>query len=132
MFLRRKAMTNIHRVLKRRDITLPTKIPWTEEPGRLQSLEWQRRRHDWWTSLHFPSHVFSSSCVWMWELDQKKGWALKPLNPGFGENSWESLGLQRDQTTQSYRKAVLNIHWKGWCWSWSSNNLATWCEEPTH
>ena len=26
----------------------------------------------------------------------------------------------------------LNIHWKDWCWSWSSNTLATWCEEPTH
>jgi len=21
---------------------------------------------------------------------------------------------------------------KDWCWSWSSNTLATWCEEPTH
>ena len=27
---------------------------------------------------------------------------------------------------------VLNIHWKDWCWSWSSNTLATWCEELTH
>ena len=24
------------------------------------------------------------------------------------------------------------IHWKDWCWSWSSNPLTTWCEEPTH
>ena len=24
------------------------------------------------------------------------------------------------------------IHWKDWCWSWSSHTLATWCEEPTH
>ena len=24
------------------------------------------------------------------------------------------------------------IHWKGWCWSWSSNTLATWWEELTH
>ena len=23
-------------------------------------------------------------------------------------------------------------HWKDWCWSWSSNTLATWCEELTH
>ena len=23
-------------------------------------------------------------------------------------------------------------HWKDWYWSWSSNTLATWCEEPTH
>ena len=27
-------------------------------------------------------------------------------------------------------KSVLNIHWKDWCWSWSSNTLATWCIEP--
>ena len=26
----------------------------------------------------------------------------------------------------------LNIHWKDWCWSWSSNTLPTWCEELTH
>ena len=29
-------------------------------------------------------------------------------------------------------RAVLNIHWKDWCWSWHSNTLATWCEELTH
>ena len=44
----------------------------------------------------------------------------------------ESLGRQADQTNQSYRKSVLNIHWKDWCWSWNSNTLATWCEELTH
>ena len=26
----------------------------------------------------------------------------------------------------------MNIHWKDWCWSWSSNTLATWYEELTH
>ena len=54
------------------------------------------------------------------------------LNCGVGEDSWESLGLQGDQTSQSSRKSVLIIHWKDWCWSWSSNPLATWCEELTH
>ena len=24
------------------------------------------------------------------------------------------------------------MHWKDWCWSWSSNTLAIWCEESTH
>ena len=33
---------------------------------------------------------------------------------------------------QSERKSVLNVHWKDCCWSWSSNTLATWCEELTH
>ena len=28
--------------------------------------------------------------------------------------------------------SVLGVHWKDWCWSWNSNTLATWCEEPTH
>ena len=27
------------------------------------------------------------------------------------------------------RKSTLNIHWKDWCWSWSSNTFTTWCEE---
>ena len=26
----------------------------------------------------------------------------------------------------------MNINWKNWCRSWSSNTLATWLEEPTH
>ena len=41
-----------------------------------------------------------------------------------------ALGLQRDQTSQSYRISNLKIHWKSWCWS--SNTSATWCEEPAH
>ena len=54
------------------------------------------------------------------------------LNCGVGKDSWESLGLQGDQTGQFSRKSVLNIHWKVWCWSWKPNTLATWCEELTH
>ena len=52
------------------------------------------------------------------------------LNCGVGEDSWESLGLQGDPTSQSWKKSTLNIHWKDCCWSWSSNTLATWCKEP--
>ena len=53
------------------------------------------------------------------------------LNCG-GEDSWEPLGLQGDQTTPSYRKTVLSIHWKDWSWSWNSNVSAIWWEELTH
>ena len=31
--------------------TIAWKIPWTEEPGRLQSMGWQRVGHHWATSL---------------------------------------------------------------------------------
>ena len=54
------------------------------------------------------------------------------LNCGVREDSWESLGLQGDQTSQSWRKSILNVHWKDWCWSWNSNTLATLWEELTH
>ena len=54
------------------------------------------------------------------------------LNCGVGEDIWESLGLQGDPTSQSYRKPVLNIHCKYWCWSWNSNILTIWCDELTH
>ena len=40
--------------------------------------------------------------------------------------------LQGDQTGLSQSKSVLIIHWKDWCWNWSSNTLATWCEKLTH
>ena len=37
--------------------TLAWKIPWTEEPGRLQSMGSQRVGHDWATSLSLFHHV---------------------------------------------------------------------------
>ena len=44
-------------------------------------------------------------------------------------------GVTKSQTLLNdwtERKSALNIHWKDWCWSWSSNTWVTWCEEPIH
>ena len=57
---------------------------------------------------------------------------LMLLNCGDGEDSWQSLGQQGDQTSQSSRKLILNIYWKDQCSSWSSNILATPCKEPNY
>ena len=57
---------------------------------------------------------------------------LMLLNCGVGEDSWESLGLQGDPTSPSWRRSVLGVHWKDWCWSWNSSTLATFCKELTH
>ena len=80
------------------------------------------------------SYGFSSSHVWMLELDYKESWV--PKNWRFWtvvlEKTWESLGLQVDSTSPFLRKAVLNIHWKDWYWSWNSKILVTSCEELTH
>ena len=53
LLLGRKIMTNLGNILKSRDITLPTKVCLVKVIG------------------------FSSSYVWMWELDYKESWALK-------------------------------------------------------
>ena len=38
--------------------------------------------------LSSQSYGFSSSHVWMWELDSKESWELMLLNCGVGEDSW--------------------------------------------
>ena len=66
----------------------------------------------------------------MWDLDYKESWA--PKNWCFWtvvlEKTLESpLACKEIQPLHPKGK-----HWKDWCWSWSSNTLATWCEELTH
>ena len=106
LFLGRKSMTNLNSILKSRDITLLTKI-------------------------HIVKAVVFPVIMYGCELDHKEGWAQKNC-AGEDVVLEKSLAQQGDQTSQSYRKSVLNIHWKDWCWSWSSNILVTWCEELTH
>ena len=67
-----------------------------------------------------------------WTIKKAQCQRIDVLNCGVGEDSWESLGLPGDQTSQSLKKSILNIHWKAWYWSWSSNTLATWYKEPIH
>ena len=72
-------MTNLDSVLKSRAITLSAKV------HMVKAMD------------------FSSSHVWMWELDYKESWA--PKNWCFQivglEDSWESLEQQGDHTNQS-------------------------------
>ena len=67
-----------------------------------------------------------------WTIKKAERQRIDALNCGVGEDSWESLGLQGDPIRPSWRKSVLNIHWKDRCWSWNSNTLSTWCKEVTH
>ena len=42
------------------------------------------------------------------------------------------ISHERQPFRKDTKEINLNIHREGWCWSWSSNSLATWCEEPIH
>ena len=76
---------------------------------------------------------FSSSHVWMWELDYKESWTPK------NRCSW--LVVLKTLESPLEGKEIKSVHPKGnqswifrkdWCWSWNSNTLATWCGELTH
>ena len=107
-----------------------TLAPWKKSYDQPRQHIKKQRHCSASKGLSSQSYGFSSSYVWMWELDHKQGWVLK--NCGVGEDSWESLRLQGDQTSPSKRKSVLNIHVKDWCWSSNSNPLAMWYKELTH
>ena len=77
---------------------------------------------------------FSSSHVWMWELDSKESWVPK---------NWFFWTVVLEKTLESPLdcKEIQPVHSKGnqsWmftgktCWSWNSNTLAAWCKELTH
>ena len=78
---------------------------------------------------------FSSSHVWMWELNYKESWT--PKNWCFWTVVLEKLFLRIPWTArrsnQSFLKEISpGVPWKDWYWSWNSNTLATWCKELTH
>ena len=58
-----------------------------------------------------------------WTIKKADHWRIDAFEWWCWEDSWESLGHQGDQASQSWRKSTLNIHCKDWCWSWSSNIL---------
>ena len=96
-------------LLKSRDITLLTKV------------------------CTVKAMVFSSSHVWMWELNHKD-WAPK---------NWCFWTMVLEKTLESITdsKEIIPVSTKGnqpWIiienthWNWSSNTLATWCKELTY
>ena len=65
-----------------------------------------------------------------WTIKKPEHWRICAFELWFWRRLLRICWTARNQTSQSYRKSVLNIHWKDWCWS--SNTWATWCKEKTH
>ena len=106
----RKDMTNLDSILKSRDIALPTKVclvKATTFPVVMHGCEsWTLKKAEHWRIDAFE--------LWCWRRLLRVSWTARRSNQSI------------------VRKSVLTIHWKDWCWSWSSNTLATWCKELTH
>ena len=102
LLLGRKAMIDLDCTLKSRDITLLTKIHLVSA----MVFPVIMYGYESWTikkTEHWRTDAFE---LWCWR------WLLRV--------PWRA------------RRSNLNIHQKDWCWSWSSNTLATWCEQLTH
>ena len=107
LLLSRKAMTSRDNVLKRRDITLLTKV------HRVKAMVFPMVTYDCesWTVKQEEHQRIDAFELWCWRSLLKVLWTAR-------------------RTNQSVlRKSTLNTCWKDWCWSWSSSILATWCEQ---
>ena len=109
LLLGRRAMTNLESALKSKDTTLLTRVYIVK-------------------AMVFP--------VVMLKLDHKEDWALK---------NWcfQTVVLEKTLESPLDSKEIKPVNSKGnqpwifirrkdWCWSWSSNTLATGWEEATH
>ena len=69
----------------------------------------------------------------MWELDNKKAdcWRIDAFKLWCWRRRFRVPWTARRSNQSILKKSTLNIHWKYWCWSCSSDTLATWCKEPT-
>ena len=110
LILGRKTMTNLGSVLKSRNSTLPTKVHVVKAmvfPVVMYRCASQTIK----ITEHQRTDAFE---LWCWRRVLRVPWTAR--------RSKQSI----------LKKSTLNIHWKDWCLSWSSNTLATWCKELTH
>ena len=102
-------MINLDNVLKSRDITLPRKVYIVKAmvfPAVMHGCEnWTMKKTECWRTDAFE--------LWCWRKLLRVPWTARTSN-------------------QSILKDINPEYSLDWCWSWSSNILATWCEEPTH
>ena len=109
LLLERRALTNLDSILKSRDITLPTKV-------RLVK------------AVIFPVVMYGCKS---WTIKKAECWRID----AFELWCWRRL-FRVPRTARSNQSILKEVNpeysCKDWCWNWSSDTLATWCEELTH
>ena len=104
-----KVITNLDSILKSRDI-LPTKVCLVKAmvfPIVMYGCEsWMIKKTEHWRS--------DASDLWCWRTVLRVPWTARRSNQSLLKEISPEYPLE------------------DWCWSWSSNTLATWCEELTH
>ena len=107
LFLGRKVMTNLDSLLKSKDITLLTKVHLVKAMVFPVAMYW----YESWTIRKAENWRIVAIKLCCWGRLLRVPWTARGSN-------------------QSILKEInLIIHWKDWCWSWSSNTLVIWCKE---
>ena len=110
LLLGRKVMTNLDSVLKSWDITLPTKVYLVKAIVFLEVMygceSWTKKKAGQWRIDAFE--------LWCWRRLLKIPWTARKSNQSILKEISPEYSLE------------------GLMLSWSSNTLATWCEELTH
>ena len=103
-------MTNLDSILKSKDVTLPTKAHLVKTlffPVVMYECES-------WTIKKAEDQRIDAFELWCWRRLLRVPWTARRSNRSI------------------LKKISPECSWKDWCWSGSSNILATWCEELTH
>ena len=109
LLLGRKAITKLDSILKSRDITLLTKVYLAKDIV----FSVVRYRCESWIITKAESQRMDAFELWCGRRLLKVPWTARRSNQSVP------------------RKSTLNIHWKDWCWTLSSNTMATWCQQLT-
>ena len=109
LLLGRKAMTKLDRIIKSRDITLPTKV----HPVK---------------TMVFPVVMYGCES---WTVKKAKCWRIDAFELCCWRRLLRVLWTTR-RSNQSILKSSPRCSLEGWWWSWNSNTLATSCKDLTH
>ena len=94
LLLGRTAMTNLHSILKSRDITLLTKVCIVK-------------------AMAFPIVMYGCES---WSVKKAECWRTDD----FELLCW-TRPLRVPWTARRSNQSILSIHWKDWCWRWNSS-----------
>ena len=92
----------------------------------------KKQRHDFVSKSPYSQSLgLPVSHARLWELDHKEGWELKNWcfwTVGTLESPWDCKEIKPVHPKGDQSEYSL----EGLCWSWSSNTVTTWREEPIH
>ena len=109
-FLGRKVVTNLYSILKSRDITLSTTVC----PVKAMVFPSVMYGCDSWTIKKTECQKIDAFELWCWRRLLRVPWTARRSNQSILKETSPGYSL------------------RDWCWSRSSNTLATWCEELAH